>query len=650
MEIIFATFSVLIYALICLSLGIRLTTIVLSFDMSSRQYSEMVILCTSFLFGQAVIAAIWQLIALAGWFNIPIVGGIGFLALLSGITLLPAPLIKLYLATERGLNIWRKEPILWRILLQASIILIIITAIQTTMSPMPRGDAMAFYMAYPRLIAATGDLAIIPTGYFDFAQVGIQGELHYATLMLFGNFTNPELFTWLTTLGGVGLLSSLAGYAGGKHHSKLIILLSVFTSSAITIVIWDGKVDIFGASMGLATYFWAVQVKDSDKSALCLSGLFAGFAIIAKISYAVFLPIAVATIIFWRFYIISREKQISFTAIFLKLVRVGIILAVWAAIPAVPQVIKNSVIFDAPLAPIIAENNEAFVEQSWFNQQTTNRILLSYPFSLTFGNFWGQGGQMSPILLAFSPLIFLLKIPDEHQRQLTYQIGLISIISIILWVVFRASVFAPRYMLAPLLLMCIPVGLAVEYVTLNQVYSGLKTFIIAILMSIIAIFLLNNAKLTLLSASILTGYIDECSYEFVNQDGTCRIAKTINSEAPDGTRILNLSYFSYWLRTDLAQCATADLTVIAESSSNAVWQYVAEQGYQYLIVDTLTHNIFYENLIEDVPEWVTLERFFDKSSYLAFRINLDSQLENTEFYPNFTCTETSPNIWQVAEN
>ena len=643
MGIIASTIIVFVYALTCLTFGLRLTRLVaprLDFAINSNW---MVVTGTAFLLGQGVMAAIWEMVALAGMFTLPVVTVIGLLAFLSGLTLLPPLMISLVVNVQGEIVAWWRGNYLWKLVVLFALVLVFNTALFTYMPPQPRGDALAFYMSYPRLIAATGDMTIIPLGYEDFTQVGLQGEFHYAAIMLFDNLRNPDLFTLLTALAGIGMLIALADRIDLGRRGKWILVITAFTSSAFTIIIWDGKVDIFGAAMGLAAYCWAFRVSIEDNTPLRLSGLFTGLAIIAKISYAVFLPLTIALIVLWRSYLMLKDKQEAHDLL-RKLVSIGLVLTFWGIIPAVPNVIKNTVLFNRPLAPIISENNDALVEQSWFSAETTNRILVTYPFSLTFGNFWGQGGQISPLILAFAPLILLLRRPDDiTQRRNIVQIGIVSIVAIVIWIMFRASVFAPRYMLSPLLLWFIPVAFAAEFVTLHKVRQELEVLIPFALIVTICFFLYQGKDQTRPAVDMLLGRIDECGYEYTNSDGSCRIAQIINNEADEGARVLLASYFTYWLRPDLAQCSV--LPLWADASPEQVWEYIRTHNIRYLIVDMLTHGQIYDQIAADVPEWATIETFFDESTYLGIRISMDQEMDIT---PTYHCVETSPNIWQSS--
>lgn len=642
------TLLVFTYAFVCLLFGLRLVRFAkVPLNLNDRR-NWLVAVCTSFLLGQAVLAAVWKLIAVAGFFVIPLVLIISVMVALPGITLVFQLIRPMFSNIKNEIRGWSQEYLLWKFAIILVFMPITIYAVHTYMPPHPREDALAFYMAYPRLIAATGDLSIFPTGYASFAQIGLKGEFHYAVMMLFGNFRNPELFTWLTALAGVGILIPLADMAGMGRRGKWILVIIAFTSSAYTHLIWNGKVDIFSAALGLAAYYWAFQVQDGNRGAIRLSGVLTGFAIIAKISYAIFLPITVALIIFWRLYLNKRETD-TMRHMVSQGIQIGLILAFWGALPALPHMIKNTALFDDPLAPVISLNddvleeswfsNEDIANQSWFSAETTNRILLFYPIALTFGTYWSQLGQLSPILLAFIPLLLLIRLPNTPERRTLFQISAAALIAMGLWLVSNASVLAPRYMFSPLILWFIPVAFGAEWV--SQRYHQFKRVIPLVLSATIIIFLFKAETSTRYAFDILLGRRDLCSYEVIWWDGGCRLSRIVNAEADEGTRILSMYFYTYWYRPDLTQCSVNSFTIADEEN---MWEDIRDHDVEYVIVDTSTHYPMYRSFIDNVPEWATLDPFFEESSYLGFRVTLDPLMEAT---PRHHCVETSPNIWEV---
>ncbi len=652
MELVIPTATVLVYSLVCLSLGLRLTHLTIPSLDSKSSSNWLLIVCTAFLLGQATLGIVWQLLSIASFFREEVVIVACLLSFIAGVPLIRYVVLNGALEVQRAIKGWLQATIWWKFAIILIVAIVCVYFLHTFLPPQPRGDALAYYMAYPRLIADTGDIGAIPRGYESFAMVGIYGEMHFAVLMLFGNFINPDLFAWFTALAGTGMLIALGHRVGIAYRGSWLIVAALFTSSAFTIIIWDGKVDIFGMALGLAAYYWAFYLGENQRAALILGGLFTGFAIIAKISYAIFLPVTIAGIIFWQLYNTNEGKRLS-VQFAVVAIRVGLILAFWGAIPAIPHVIKNTILFDAPLAPVIAENNEALIEQSWFTPETTNRILITYPFSLTFGSFWAQGGQISPLLLALLPLLFFLKVEDKKQRKLLVQITVVALGAIVLWSVIRASVFAPRYMFSPLLLFVLPIALAVEQVSSAKTLNRFSLITPIVVSFIIIISILQVQTALRFAVDTFLGQADECDYEFTNSDGSCRIARIVNEGASEGDQVLWFSYYTYWLRTDLSQCAILSSNIsitqnwddLSESDVDNIWYNLSAYDVEYVVVDQLTHGIFYDVIFDQLPDWVTLETFFDESTYLGLRIDY-----NQEQRPNnarLICEQIADNRWQA---
>ncbi len=81
-----------------------------------------------------------------------------------------------------------------------------------------------------------------------------------------------------------------------------LTLSSVFTSSAVIWLSGDGKVDLFGMALGLAAYYWAVQIRyEQTKIPLFLTGIFSGLSIVAKLSYAVVMIPSIALLVLWGY-------------------------------------------------------------------------------------------------------------------------------------------------------------------------------------------------------------------------------------------------------------------------------------------------------------------------------------------------------------
>ena len=83
------------------------------------------------------------------------------------------------------------------------------------------GDAAAFYMILPKIMANSHELIPVP-GYESFMSVGLQGEMHYAALMVLGSADAAQLFEWPTILAGAVIFLAIGSklvWAGGGNVS-----------------------------------------------------------------------------------------------------------------------------------------------------------------------------------------------------------------------------------------------------------------------------------------------------------------------------------------------------------------------------------------------------------------------------------------------
>ena len=414
MHFLSALLIALLYSFACLSWGAFLVP----FLLKDEEQHPFVMAGSYFLLGQAVIAALLQLLALAASYTeIYII----VLLILGSIPGAKAAAYTLYQVINASLSLfksWFYESLEWKALIFLSLVLIGFFALATLSPPQPRGDALAYYLAFPKLVAATGTHDFLE-GYTVFSTVTMQGEYHFAALMTLHSYTAAKLIVLPVTIAGCWMLAAIGKMTGLQRRGLWVLIACIFTSRAFTIVMWDGKVDLFGAALGLAAYYWAMQcTPPASTRRLALAGLFTGFAIIAKLTYASFLPITVMILIAWRLTV--NQPRFAFLT-WRKAAPLLIGLIFWMAIPGIPHVIRNMVLFEEPLAPVITfqeEYNTGLANLDWFSPQTTRKIIAFYPVSLVFGTYPGQGGNLSPFLLTLFPLVLLLPFPGIFFRAI----------------------------------------------------------------------------------------------------------------------------------------------------------------------------------------------------------------------------------------
>jgi hypothetical protein len=612
------------------------------------QFSAGTALTSAFLLGQGVLGNLWLLLALGGWFAPWVVMGVVISSVIGG-SAFAWPYISQFICQMR--SVWhdlRGDTWGWQLI--AFITCCMWLAGATSIGRPLAGDAAAFYMALPKVIAASHRLAPLP-GYEAFTQVGLQGEMHYAALMALGSPDAAQLFAWVTMLAGAVMLLAIGSQIGLGRRGQWIALTCVFTSSSVIWLSGDGKVDLFAAALGLAAYYWALQVWHGEHPLpLRLTGLFAGFAVVAKLSYVPVLLPGIGVLVLWKFIasLRSRAALISSSLSALSLLaKTGF----WMVLAILPHLIKNYMLFDNLLAPF-STSGASWADQTWFRPETTRHILLTYPLALTFGQYWAQYGNLSPLVLAFLPLALLLPKPRFSLNSPLLAITLASLLGLISWMIIRPSLLSPRYILATLLMFIPLAARSAEYVSRTDserrfLHASVMACIFVTLVTV-GLYFLNVVFFPLNTKHYLTGSMSQCE-----RDGAyCRAMTALNNEAEPGTRVFLASWYRYWLRPDLLQClsgATDYSSVKGQTSedtmsSEAHWLAIYERGFRYLLADKSSFSVLIDNLdIAHPPPWLEIVPLFEEGHLAVYRL----EFNDPPVGPLVECRQINAPAWDL---
>jgi hypothetical protein len=631
------------YSVACLAAGMILLRLFSGRASAADDASPGVVFATAFLLGQGVLASLWLLLALAGWFTLAAVLGVLLIVVLAGGW--PA-LPRLRRLAHHIRSIWRElraDTWGWQALAGMAMFLCLVWV--TSLGRSLQGDASAFYMALAKVTAATHRLVPLP-GYEDFSNIGLQGELHYAALLMLSGRDAAQLFAWPTIVAGSAMLVGLSAQAGLGRRGQWLVFSMVFSSSAVVWLSGDGKVDLFAAGLGLAAYYWAVQVRGRLRPmALWLTGLFGGLAIVAKFSYLPVLLPGLAFLVVWGYADGFRGRDWLRSG--LQPLSAGVLrIGVACLLAALPHLVKNGLLFGNPISPFGAGRSN-WTDQSWFDAATTRQIVLTYPLALTLGNYGGQYGDLSPLLLAFAPLALLLPRPRSLLASPLAAVTVAGVLGVLAWVILRPSVLSPRYMLATLLLFCLLPARAAEHITLHE--SRPRWLTVAVMASthltLLAVgsYFLNMVFWPVVTYQYLAGKLPECA-----RDGPwCRAMQAVNQAAEPGERVFLASYHRYWLRPDLLQCVSqaVDKSLVGETPE-ARWQNLYQRGFHYLLADQTSFAAAIEQLnLTSPPPWVRLMVIFDESPLTVYRLDFVGAAGSLQA----TCQRlgTGP-VWEVA--
>jgi hypothetical protein len=631
------------YSLACFGAGVLILNIIAKRSNSTQSVSPGTLLASAFILGQGILASIWLLLGLKGWFSPSLILGISLIFILVGIFLGRGLFVAFGQQVSSLWRALRQEPWGWQAIVALTILLCL--AWVTSIGRPFAGDSAAFYMALPKVIASSHRLVPLP-GYDNYTNIGLQAELHYAVFMAFDDLDAARLFAWPTILAGAIMLLAIGKQVGLGQRGQWIALALIFSSSAVRYLSGDGRVDLFAAAPGLAAYYWILRAHDFKKMALWLTGFFSGFAIAAKLSYIVVLTPGLVLLLFWTF----REKLLDKNGckeFLLAASAAGIQIFAAILISIAPQLIKNTLLYHNPIAPF-GMDGMGWAKQIWFGPETTRRIVLTYPFALVFGDYWGQYGTLSPLVMAFLPLAILL--PKSRQTLVSplMVVTLSASVGLLLWIITQPSVLAPRYILATLLLFVLLPARAVEYVSKNDRHSRwLNTgIIICMIVTILAgLYFREFIFLPRVTLAYLTEKINEC-----DRDGVyCQASAFINRQAQAGDRVYLATYFRYWLRPDLLQCVNriSDNQIFhSKHTSDELWTSFYEQGFRFLMVDRTTHAAFFEKFhLENPPAWLKPTILYQEGSLAVYQLDF----KNPPISPLKTCRQVHPPAWDVVD-
>jgi hypothetical protein len=534
-------------------------------------------LAVSFLLGVGVWANVLLLLSLTGSFTRPVVAGFLGACLLAGFRPAWRDLRGAVRQAGRAIAANARRSWAWKIVGLGALGLIVLYAFCTALPP--KGDPVIFYLAWPKIVAHLGRAVVMP-GFEFFTQIGLHGEMHFAALLSLGD---PEgagaqaatMFVFPVALAAAILLLEIGRRAGLGSLGRWILLVMLFTTSAFTRIIPGGNTNLFGAAHALAAVYWTLDIAGSRGGrAILLTGVFSGFAVIAKLSLLATLAPTIALLAIWRVF-----AQPDAPRRILRLVIAAVGVAACAAVVCAPHVIKNAVLFGEPLAPFVTSGPQ-WLQQEWFGEQDTQRLTWTYPLALVFGQYRGMYGVLTPLALAFLPLAVLLRPAKRWWRSPLAQVTVVSVLAVALWAVLRPGVFALRYFLPSLLTAMLLSARAAERAC---EYRRLRPAVVAcLLLAMAATFNRSQAHPGLAVEYVLgrkgLGEVGDLN---------TRAALAVNALARPGERILAGTKYRYFLRADLLAGASGQADedeLLRLATPQRRWERAWRMGFRFLML------------------------------------------------------------------
>ena len=478
-------------------------------------------------------------------------------------------------------------------------------------------DGAAFYLPFAKMMGYSGWLEKMP-GYEGFSAVGLLGEIQMATLYVFGLEDLARSYSWFYFVPVFFLLFDYSKKFELTQEGLIVLLVSVFSSGCIFYITGGGKIDLISAAIGLL----GIYILFFEKSVLLAAFLLA-FASVAKISLLIpFFPLVIVGIICQFCYVDFKPKgKFKF---FIKALGIFFIAYCFAF---APQFVKNYVFFKNVLAPFYG--GKISWETSWYSADTTLRIILTYPLVWFYGSYWAQLGTLSLPIFTFFPFYLKKKILSYKNWKNTEFLLIALTLGMLLWLVLRPSFVAPRYILAILLCFAPFAAKGFDHLIQNNFNNHIKKKIILsfiLLWSVFSLIKVIEGRAILNAYAYATNSIDHCQRDSHH----CYVVEELNKIAPIGSRILQLSYFTYWFREDLIQVMkkTDEIEFPVMPLTEEVWRLVYEHDFSYLYIDTISHSDYIKTyFLNNLPAWVRLEKIAQIENVIAFKIIFSPSLD-----------------------
>ena len=627
-------FGMVFFGASCISLGMNLAGIFHLDEVIEKHISPPrgVLLPTYFLIGNAAFSLILLTLASLSYLSTTLsflVLSAGLLSGLSQFRKFPKPTMGFTSRSEKVV-----------VILSATILAISLFQSSAHLSY----DASAVYFSIAKLTALEHHVGYYMENSFP-VSVFHSVISSAAVMQIFGD-QSARMIAWLFGVMNIALAVALAEQVGVSTLARRILPTLVLTSTAFLDLMGDGKVDLFSSAYSLAAVYWmmayAQKLHQSQFPSL-LSGCFIGFACILRPYNAFLLGVFVFT------HMIQQIKMGRLP--YLQAARHVGWMVLGAAGFAIYHLLINKIILGSPFAFWTSVTNINPVEGPWdFKAETIWIYRLLYPVIVTFKNSGASLGNITPLVLVFLSTVVVRDI----RRHVIFQkdalrLAISAGVTLFLWVFLFFTVVEVRYVIFLWIILFI---LIAEIAA--RVFEAKNT-------------LLGNAAVwwtILLMGFILvrSAYISLSTYSPVDSQGNpqcsasdvCGYITAINETASPGERVLTLSAYRYYLRTDLFACSTRNneykiLQELTAGSTEEFWLEVYSQGYKYIAFESgYTREHIQLKIIpspDNTPNWIELEPIFGKPGdwEIAYKIKvIDPPIE-----VETVCKKSDSGTWEL---
>lgn len=509
-------------------------------------------------------------------------------------------------------------------------------------------DATAIYFSDAKLTALAHHIRYFTDGTFV-ASVFQSAIQFTALIQLFGD-QSARMLSWIYGVVVIIFSLALAENVGLSRREQTILLALLLSSTAFIDLLGDGKVDLFSAAFAIATAYWMnveVQCKLLNRPILLLVGFLAGLACVTR-PFNAFL-LGIFTLAFYIQQAVAHwgSRREAIWLFFRRLFWTAIGVIVWG----IQHLLTNWMILGDPLAflsSLSAINSSTGPWDAGPNHMLLFRLL--YPIIATFRNTPQSLGNVTPLFIGFLPFVFSRTTRSESKIS-NRLLGLVitSLITLCLWVSTFFTVVEIRYVFFLWIILFLPAAKIIDN-TLKSENPFFRHMEHGAILALLTFICLRTIFIALDSYSPL----DEQGNPQCYDRALCAYLRPVNQVASPGDRVLTLSAYRYYLRTDLFACSTTheEYRVLQEAShgdAELFWREIYQQGYNYIVYEkeyTLRHlGLGIIPSPENAPSWITLEPVFETfpDDLIAYRI----EVNNPPIEENVACKRGPDGVWSV---
>jgi hypothetical protein len=636
----FAFIGITMYAMACVSFGMRIINFLKTTKMLFYQ-EPLVMLSTQFLLGNGIFSLIF--LGMASFYSLSSLGiAIIFLAgLLSGVGEWNVS-IRNFTITSSTKSIISSN----KLIVMFSCAIFFLSSLLTTARI--SYDSSAIYFSNAKITSLTKQVDYYTND--NFVVSSFHNSILFSVIIeVFGDQA-ARMLSWVSGLAIIAFSLALGEIMGLSKSAKPILLALLLTTTAFTDLLGDGKIDLISSSFTLAAIYWMVaqsQNQKSDKNVFILIGMFAGLSAISR-PFNVFV-LGVFFILFYFFEVFAK-KAVGFSRMteFAHSI-------VWIGVGAIGfglyHLLANWMILDSPLAFLSSISKLNPTGGPWdFDINQISMLRLSYPIAATLRNTPQSLGNISPLIIAFLPVALLKasRISITFSRRMI-SLTIIAILTLILWIFSFFTVVEIRYVLILWFIIYIPISQLICHI-INNEDRILRYGSFGLMVLLLTFFVFR------------TTYISIDSFSPIDKNGNaqcsgfvlCDYLGLINNTAPLNDRVLTLSAYRYYLRTDLFACSTKHeeyklLQKLTYENPEMFWEEVHRQGYNFIAYEndyTTRHLQF--GLIPDpkhTPSWINLEPLSGNfpNAVGAYQISYNNPPNEVEV----TCQKNMENILEL---